>query len=682
MSLELQEPLLPESSVLNVKQKILIVDDRPENLLVLRRLLVPLDVEVIEATNGNAALTATLEHDFAGAILDVQMPGMDGYELAAHLRGDAKTSVIPIVFVTASYADEQHVFQGYEAGAIDYLVKPYEPGILLGKVRVFLELDRHRTRLQELVDERTTEVRRLNAVLRAIHSINQLIVREKDPGQLVQQVCGVLVEARGYRGAWVAVGGDAESPRLVGHAGWDAGFEPFAQRLRDGWVPPCRERVDASGDGLAVLVGAEECHLCPRWQQYREDTVACVSLRYGERELGLLGVALEDGVVVSDAEESLLVDVAGDIASALRSIEAEEAVVELARFPAENPSPVLRISAQGTIEYANNSAASLLEAIAEPDGAHVLPEWRARIAEALAAGTPSGDEIRSSSRIFYATFAPVPEEGHVNLYAADVTDRLRLEAQLRQAQKLESIGTLAGGVAHEINNPINGIMNYAQLILDDLEEEDQNASFAGEIIHETERIAILVKNLLQFARHDKQSHSPARVIDIVEATSSLIHTVMRHDQITLEIDVAEDLPEIKCRSQQIQQVVMNLLTNARDALNEKYEGYHEDKIIRLTAGLTERKGAPGIRLTVEDHGAGISDEVRGHMFEPFYTTKRQEKGTGLGLAIGYGIVADHHGELQVESELGEWTRFHVDLPVDNGWVLTDEPGQRGEDGRG
>ncbi|MDO9265363.1 MAG: response regulator [Desulfosalsimonadaceae bacterium] len=130
------------------KQKILIVDDRKENLVALRQILRDLDVEIFEATSGNEALAATLNHQFAVAILDVMMPDMGGYELAGHLRGDERTKVIPIVFLTASYADEHHMFKGYEAGGIDYIIKPFNPEVMLGKVRGFLELDRHRVQLR------------------------------------------------------------------------------------------------------------------------------------------------------------------------------------------------------------------------------------------------------------------------------------------------------------------------------------------------------------------------------------------------------------------------------------------------------------------------------------------------------------------------------------------------------
>ena len=161
----------------------------------------------------------------------------------------------------------------------------------------------------------------------------------------------------------------------------------------------------------------------------------------------------------------------------------------------------------------------------------------------------------------------------------DITERKKLEennrlmeTHLQNQQKLESIGTLAGGVAHEINNPINGIMNYSQLILDSSDLDSDTAEYAKEIIQETNRVSTIVKNLLQFSRQEKQTYSKANIKDIIDQTLSLVKTIIKNDQIDFSVDVPEALPGIKCRSQQIQQVLMNLITNARDALNHKYAG--------------------------------------------------------------------------------------------------------------
>ena len=255
---------------------------------------------------------------------------------------------------------------------------------------------------------------------------------------------------------------------------------------------------------------------------------------------------------------------------------------------------------------------------------------------------------RKDGSVFLADIvsSPLELDGHPHLLGIfrDITDRKRLEqermaleAQLRQQQKLEAIGTLASGVAHEINNPISGIMNYAQLIADKAEPASQPAEYAKEIIQETERVATIVRNLLQFARQEKQTHSLARPADIVEQTLSLVRAVLRRDQITLTVAVPEDLPPIKCRSQQLQQVLMNLLTNARDALNAKYPGYHADKTITVRAQLLDHDGRRWLRLTVADQGPGIPPEIQARIFDPFFTTKPRDKGTGGSPALRRAI---------------------------------------------
>lgn len=134
---------------------ILIVDDKPKNLFALERVLASVPATIVKANSGEEALAHTLHYDFALAILDVQMPEMDGYELARFLLDDPVTARTPIIFLSAAYSDEQHSFKGYETGAVDYIVKPFEPAVLLRKVNVFLELAKYRIQLQELVEERS-----------------------------------------------------------------------------------------------------------------------------------------------------------------------------------------------------------------------------------------------------------------------------------------------------------------------------------------------------------------------------------------------------------------------------------------------------------------------------------------------------------------------------------------------
>ena len=300
-----------------------------------------------------------------------------------------------------------------------------------------------------------------------------------------------------------------------------------------------------------------------------------------------------------------------------------------------------------------------------------------RIKMALENETPQQYEyrarLRSGNKWFASTYSRIlGEDGEVlavQVVAVNIDDKKRAEeekvvyeAQLRNQQKLESIGTLASGVAHEINNPINGILNYGQIILDSEIHDAAVKEYATEIIHETNRIADIVKNLLDFSRQKKQQSSYVEMQDIISNTLSLVKTVLRHDQIELNLDIPDNLPRIKCRSQQIQQVIMNLITNSRDALNEKYPEYHENKKINIRCTTHESLDCHWVQLQIEDFGIGMSAEVRDRIFEPFFTTKQQFNGTGLGLYISYGIIQDHQGLMRVESEEGHYTRFIIDLP--------------------
>ncbi|MCB9479488.1 MAG: PAS domain S-box protein [Deltaproteobacteria bacterium] len=271
--------------------------------------------------------------------------------------------------------------------------------------------------------------------------------------------------------------------------------------------------------------------------------------------------------------------------------------------------------------------------------------------------TTTPKDTGERSRLHILQFLDVTEQRRAQ------QEKARMEATIRQQQKLEAIGTLASGVAHEINNPVQGILGYTELLAEDLPEGDPLREYTEGITYETERVATIVKNLLAFSRQKVDEGEQVAMAKLVNDTLSLVRVLVRNDQIRLKIDVPENLPSIPCRAHQIQQVLMNLITNARDALNGRFPGKDPDKIIHITAGIFERDGRQWVRTTIEDHGGGIPEEIRERIFDPFFTTKGKDHGTGLGLSVSHGIVRDHGGEFHVESKAGEWTRFHIDLPA-------------------
>ncbi len=248
----------------------------------------------------------------------------------------------------------------------------------------------------------------------------------------------------------------------------------------------------------------------------------------------------------------------------------------------------------------------------------------------------------------------------------DIDDLKRSDAYARQQQKLEAIGTLASGVAHEINNPLNVIMNYGELLTENSTDSGKITDFSTNIIKESERIAGIVRSLLDFARQEADiASSPASIGDIVRNTLSLYGSALRKDQIAVACTIPEQLPTVLCRSQQLQQVLVNLLTNARDALNDRFPKADKDKAIRIVASTCRLDDRDWLRLTVEDYGGGIPSDVATRIFDPFFTTKGRSKGTGLGLSISQSIMHEHGGSLSFDSEPGIGTKFYMDLPINS-----------------
>lgn len=294
--------------------------------------------------------------------------------------------------------------------------------------------------------------------------------------------------------------------------------------------------------------------------------------------------------------------------------------------------------------------------------------------------------LRKNGEILYVNVntARVEIDGRPSLvgFFTDITEgkrheaeRRELEKQVQEKQKLAAVGTLACGMGHEINNPIMGIINYAQLIKDRLQGKDEALeAFADEIVIEAERIAGIVRGLSAFATRDTATRVAIPVSDLIESAISTTRATLSHDHITLAVDVPADLPAVSCDRRQIEQVLTSLVSNARDALNEKYPGHDENKKVVISAtevtmslGNADRR-IRAVRFTVEDLGTGIPDAVREHIFEPFFTTKDKSVGAGsvgkgLGLFVSYAAMQEHGGVLSVESSVGQWTRVHVDLPV-------------------
>jgi PAS domain S-box-containing protein len=637
---------------MTARQKILIVDDRKENLFALKEVLGEIDVEVIEALSGNEALAATLHHDFAVAILDVQMPEMSGYELAEYLRGGKKTQNIPIIFLTAVYGDEQHVFKGYEAGSIDYITKPYPPKVLLSKLKIFLEMDRnrlellrHRDHLEALVYERTAMLAERVKELKCLNAIASLVA---EPGKSIEETLQAAVEIipAGWR-----------YPEITGARISFEGREFTSTSYQDRvWKQSADLTV--SGKSLGLL------EVCCLEERPAPDGSHCLP----EEQNLLLGIARQIGIMIERKR---------GVKELLLAKEEWERTFESIGDIAMILAPDLRISRvnqQAVLAFSTTKE--------ELQGRFCYEVFRQ--ASQPCAGCPVSDvrrdlgvhtaeiEHKELGKILQVSVSPVfNDDGRVAsiiYFAKDITARKEMEMRLIQSQKQEAIGTLAGGIAHDFNNILTPILGYSEMALMDLEPDHPAAVELAEVTKAALRAKDLVKQILTFSRQKEHQLQPlAPHLIIKEALKLLRASIPTSIEIRQQINPESGL--VLADGTQLHQIIMNLCTNAYQAMRPT-GGVLSVSLqpIRLESEDSKVQGlalAPGayVVLEVGDTGCGMDQQTIAKIFDPYFTTKKQGEGTGLGLSVVHGIVKEYGGHISVYSEPGKGSTFRVYLPT-------------------
>lgn len=387
-----------------------------------------------------------------------------------------------------------------------------------------------------------------------------------------------------------------------------------------------------------------------------------------ELPFGVLGAYTASRRAFGEDEVHFLQAMGHVLAAALERMRTEAELNKLAAFAQFNPNPILEFGADGNANYFNDATVALLDKLGTGDLKDLLPEDALQIVQTcLQTGQAKTNvEARAANRILSWSFFPVAANQAVHCYAEDITDRLSLEAQLRQAQKMESVGQLAAGVAHDFNNMLTVIQGYAGLLMarpalpHDLADSVHAISFAAE------RAASITRKLLTFSRGNVMQTKPLDLRTVVGDMTKMLKRLLG-ETVSLEFNPPPELPPVRADLGMIEQVIMNLSVNARDAMPNGgtvtiSPDTEEIDEARARANPDARPGL-FVCLRVSDTGCGMDATTLAHIFEPFFTTKELGKGTGLGLATVYGIVKQHEGWIEVESSAGHGTTFSIYLPA-------------------
>ena len=646
---------------------LMVVDDRVDNLFVLREIanhhLSECDVLTTISPSEGLALAAANNVDVC--LLDVQMPEIDGIELCGRLKAAPATAGMHIILMTAHSATPELRARGLEAGADDFIAKPIDTVELVAKVRVALRLkwaeDALRlanARLEERVIEKSDALEEQRSHLEAI--LNS-----------VEDVLWAL-EPETFRPIYISPSIEC----VYGRPAEDFSGNPML------WLemvhPDDRERVEETAASTER----------PKEVEYRivradgETRWVCARLRPTCDKAGV--VIRLDGVTTDITERKRMEAERDQLAAAIE--QAPEAIAVLDRDGAiQYVNPAFEAMTGYSRDAAAGHPLSLLQSAQQQDPLY------AELAARLTAGKGWAGRTQNRRRdgSFYheeGVVAPIHDRnGDLTGFVAfkhDVSREIELESQLRQAQKLEAVGTLTGGIAHDFNNLLMAILGYGDLAMEKSEEGTPFRRYITEIMAAGFRARDLVMQLMAFSCQADQERRPTDIPALVKEESDLLQALVSPSA-TVNTSIDDAAGSVLADPAQVKQMLSNLCTNASYAVGDR------PGAITLAVdcvNVDEHGGAPAnpwatvpiteaartplkelppgayVRLTAADTGEGMSSETLARVFDPYFTTKPQGKGSGLGLAVVHGIVKSYAGATVVASEQGKGSVFELYLP--------------------
>ena len=538
------------------------------------------------------------------------------------------------------------------------------------------EEQKRRAALEKAVATRTAELEDAQRVLQRMWWLGQQITLELNPQRVLDRFLEAAVDIAQVDGALIGLLGDDGNIRVV--VGTGSGTVLSGETIPTG--SSAMGRVIRTGHSWVESdIAAHVDQLDPELYARIKGKIVSMAIipisRKGE-PIGAVTLASHTRreFTAVDLER---VEAMGDLLSV--SLENAELVETLRQaewrfrtlFRAA-PDAVFTVLQSGRIREANDAVRELtgtdpLQVVGLPMAELVVEADREKLQgalEATFAGTPTRVEVAleretptgTSRRLVALAMSRLPEADppSVLLVGRDMTSERDMRVRLMESDRLAAVGELVAGVAHEVNNPLSSISAFAQLLLRDGGLTEQQRESLEVIKSETMRASQVVKDLLAFARRSEALREPVDLNMVLSRTLRLRGYQFTSNRIDVETDFAPELPSVVGDARQLQQVCLNLVTNAIQAMSKLGAG---------TLFVTTRRDGENVVLEMRDTGTGIPDAVRAHIFEPFFTTKGEGEGTGLGLSVSYGIVTTHGGTIEVVNTSPAGTTFRVTLPA-------------------
>ena len=629
---------------------LLIVDD---NLLQLKHLEIVLKkfkVNLIKAKSGFDALEKTKGLELALAIIDVQMPKMDGYELA--LKMNEERSRGPIIFITASLVNEMQVIEGYGFGAVDYILKPINNRILLYKVNVFLDLFNQKQTILESeaqLKKTTEKLTLVNAALKKSEEKYRSYIDNAPDGVFVADETGRYIEVNE---AASRITGYSRNELLkmsisdiLPEESLENGLAHFRKVVKTGTSKAdllFRHKTGTKRWWAIEAVKLAETRFLGFTKDITERKQAEQVVKVSEEKYKTMLNASPDGIFLTDLK-GIITDIS-EIGLELFGTDTRDDLVGKNIFrlvPSEEKNTIREILKKTM----NEGIAQNIELkIRKKNHSLFLSEISATLIQ-----DPDGTPFSFM------------------IIMRDISQRKKMETKQIHADRMVNLGEMASGIAHEINQPLNIIsLVMDKILFESANTENIDIEFlknkSDKIFENIIRIRNIIDHIRAFSRsHDDYVLTAFDINSSIENAASMIAEQFKHLGINLNLQLEKQIPQISGNTYKFEQIILNLLSNAKDALLEKKSKVKEyfDMII----GIRSYQEKQCIIVEVTDNGIGITAEDINNIMLPFYTTKDAGKGTGLGLSICYQIIKDMNGTLEITSDIFYGTKMKIVLDI-------------------